>query len=238
MKPVNSILFITIAIGLTVNIGCTKVCDTCPGGDGRVGGQGAALNTAPISNAGDDQYVFSPADFCTLKGAAQDLENNIKTILWSKISGPSSFHIEHPDSLLTKVNNLQIGVYQFELIVTDDMGMYAKDTVKVTVSQPQANANEIILENHIWIFPWYNAIEVKDFNNLIPSGSAFRIFIRRDAYPDWIEVFPYSINGSNASYEYYIETRQDGAGIYTYGSLYVFYYGMDTSDTPDVKIVF
>jgi len=131
MKTVNSIPFIAIAMLLMVNIGCTPDCDTCrvvPGG-------GREHNTAPISNAGDDQYVFSPADFCTLNGVAQDLENNIKKISWSKITGPSSFLIEHPDSLSTKVSNLQIGVYEFELTVTDSMGLYGKDIIKVTVSQ-------------------------------------------------------------------------------------------------------
>jgi K319L-like, PKD domain len=59
------------------------------------------------------------------------------------------------------VSNLQIGVYQFELTVTDSMGMSGKDTIKVTVSQMSSNANEILLENQTWIFPWYSAIESK-----------------------------------------------------------------------------
>lgn len=238
MKTVNSIPFIAIAILLMVNSGCKKVivdppedqCDTCQ--------LLLPPNTPPNCYAGPDKFVFDPVSFCTLNGVAQDLENNIQTILWSKISGPSSFLIEHPGLLLTKVSNLQIGVYQFELTVTDSMGMYAKDTIKVTVSQVPANSNEIILENQIWIFPWYSAIEVKDFYNLIPSGSVFRIFIRRDTNPDWIEVYPESNYVANASYEYYIETQPGGSYFYTYDSLYIFYYGMDTSDTPDVKIVF
>src|SRR4030095_12215929 len=244
MKIVNSIPFIAIAILLMVNSGCKKVCLVCPnqcdtcqsGGGAGVRGGGAALNTAPISNAGHDQYVFSPANFCTLNGAAQDLENNIQTILWSKISGPSSFLIERPDSLSTKVSNLEIGVYQFELTVADSMGMYGKDTIKVTVSQMPANTKEIIIENQIWISPWYNSIEVNNFYDLVPSGSSFRIFIRRDTNPDWIEAFP--INRAGGRYEYFIETRPDGAGMYTDGSLYIFYYGDDVSDTPDVKIEF
>jgi hypothetical protein len=106
-------------------------------------------NTAPISNAGNDQYVFFPATFCTLKGVAQDLENNIQTILWRKISGPSSssFLIEHPDSLSTKVNNLQIGVYLFELSVTDSMRLYGKDTIKVTVSQMSVGSEGALKAN-------------------------------------------------------------------------------------------
>src|SRR4030095_7640786 len=121
MKTIISIPFLAIAILLMVNSGCTPVCDTCSEGGG---GGGAAYNTAPISNAGDDQYVFSPADFCILNGVAPDLADNIPGILWTKISGSSSFLIEHPDSLSTKVSNLQLGVYQFELTVTDIMGMY------------------------------------------------------------------------------------------------------------------
>ena len=191
-------------------------------------------NTAPICSAGQDKLVFFPANSCTLNGTVQDLENNIRTILWSKISGPSSFLIEHPDSLSTKVSNLQIGDYQFKLAVTDSMGLYGKDTIKVTVS----NKNEIVLQNRIWIFPWYSAIEVKEFYNLIPPGSLFRIFIRRDSNPVWIEANPVTDNISAGPYEYFIETRPDGAGIYTHHSLYIFYYGMDTDDTPDVKIVF
>lgn len=195
-------------------------------------------NTAPNCNAGQDQLVFFPTSFCTLNGHAYDRENNIRTVLWSKISGPSSFLIAHPDSLSTVVSNLQIGVYQFELTVTDSMGMYGKDTINVIVDQMPVNTNEIILENLVWVFPWYNAIEVKNFYDLIPSGSMFRIYIRRATSPDWIEAYPESNYVTNAAYEYFIETRPDGAGIYTYGSLYIFYYGMDTSDTPDVKIVF
>lgn len=147
MKTVNSIPFIAIAILLMVNSACTPErptrngCDTC-----QLGG-GGVPNSAPFSNAGQDIVIFFPTNFCTLSGKAHDIENNIRTILWSKVSGPSSFLIEHPDSLSTKVSNLQAGVYQFELIVTDSVGMYGKDTVNVTVNgvltstiAPKANA--------------------------------------------------------------------------------------------------
>jgi hypothetical protein len=132
MKTVNSTPFIAIVILLIVNSGCVKD------------------NTAPILNAGNDQDVFLPVDFCTLNGVVQDRENNIQTISWSKISGPSSFVIEHPGSLSTKVSNLEIGVYQFELTVTDDGGLYGKDIIQVTVNgggntAPISNAGQDIV---------------------------------------------------------------------------------------------
>ena len=194
----------------------------------------AKSNTAPNCNAGRDIRLLFRTNFCTLNGTAVDLENNIQTYSWNNVSGPSSFLIEHPDSLSTKVSNLQIGVYQFELIVTDSMGMYGKDTIKVTVT----DRNEIIFENQTWIYPWYNAIEVKYFDGMTPPGTVFRIYISRDTNPAWIEAHPVTYNGAGGPYEYFIETRPDGGGMYTYGSLYIFYYGMETSDTPDVKIVY
>ena len=232
MKTSKLVPFIAIAILLMVNSGCNKApFPTSPMPQ-------TAANTALNCFTGQDILVFFPNNFCRLYGSANDKENNIQTFLWNKISGPSSFHIETPNSLGTKVSNLQMGIYHFELTVTDSRGLYGKDTVKVIVGQLAGNTNEIIFENQIWIFPWYSAIELNNFYNLIPPGSMFKILIKRDTDPDWVEVFPYSINGSGGSYEYFIETRPDGAGMYTYGSLYIFYYGMDTSDTPDVKIVY
>src|SRR5712671_539161 len=137
MKPVNSILFIAIGILLMVNIGCKK---EEPAGNStyinppQPPPPPVIPNTAPVVNAGNDTTINLSGNI-VLSGSAYDAENNIRTILWSKISGPSSFHIVHPDSLTTTVINLQIGVYLFELNVTDSMGLYGKDTIKVTVSQ-------------------------------------------------------------------------------------------------------
>jgi hypothetical protein len=197
------------------------------------------VNTPPHSFAGQDQLIFFPTNFCILNGNAYDAENNIRTILWSKISGPSSVVIENQDSIFTKLSNLEVGVYRFELAVTDSLGMFEKDTVKVTVNRMATNTSELILENRFWIFPWYNSIEIKNFYDLIPPEAVFKIYIRRDTSTAWVEVFPTTENIPDSKYDYFIETRwPDGAGMYTNGSLYIFYYGSDVSDRPDVKIVF
>jgi hypothetical protein len=135
MKKVNSILFIAITILLMIVTGCVKHSQPPSPPPAST----SLRNTAPIVHAGYDQYLFLPVNFCTLTGTANDLENNIKTILWRKISG-LSFLIEHPDSLSTKVSNLQIGIYDFELTVTDSMGMEGKDTIRVTVFQTPPTA--------------------------------------------------------------------------------------------------
>jgi len=247
MKSSKALAFFAIVIIMIANTGCQKddptstqvnISQLPPPPFPPPAPPSSRANTAPQAFAGGDQLVFFPTNFCILKGNAYDVENNVRSILWSKVSGPSSFHIEHPDSVFTKLSDLAIGVYQFELTVTDSLGMFGKDTIKVTVNQMSTNTHEVILENRFWIFPWYNSIEIENFYNLIPPEVVFKIYIRRDTSADWVEVFPTTDNIPDNKYDYFIETRPDGAGMYNYRSLYIFYYGSDVSDTPDVKIVY
>lgn len=52
---------------------------------------------------------------------------------WRKVSGPSQFRIESPDSAVTKITNLEAGIYQFELKVTNSNGLSGRDTMVLTV---------------------------------------------------------------------------------------------------------
>jgi len=95
----------------------------------------------------------------------------------------------------------------------------------------------ITVENLTWIYPWYNAVEIKDFSNMISSILIFKVFIQRAGRPEWKEIPLITSNADPAiEYEYFVEKRPDGAGMYNLGSLYIFYYGKDVSDHPSVKI--
>ena len=157
-------------------------------------------------------------------------------IQWSKKTGPTSYTIENPNSIKTKVSNLEKGVYEFELTVSYDNGLIAKDNVRFTIDSISNNSNEIIFQNKIWLPIWYYNIEINDFNLLI-SQNNFKVYIQRVNNPEWIEVKHYSEN-LTSNYEYFIETRPDGAGMYRYGSLYISYYGSDTNDKPSVRIAY
>jgi hypothetical protein len=85
-------------------------------------------NTAPRANAGQTKYVAFPADSIFLKGSAYDKENNVASYVWKKVSGPESFNIENPAYLETKVRNLKVGEYAFELTVIDSLGLQGRDT--------------------------------------------------------------------------------------------------------------
>jgi Tol biopolymer transport system component len=98
------------------------------------GSNGPKTNRPPVANAGADQVITLPSNSVNLNGGAStDPDNNITSYQWTKFSGPSSFTIVNPNSVQTQVTNLVAGVYQFELKVTDQFGLYDKDMVQVTV---------------------------------------------------------------------------------------------------------
>ncbi len=87
-------------------------------------------NKPPIANAGTDQTITLPKDSAQLDGSGSaDADGTITTYKWIKIAGPVSSNISKLDSSKTSVKTLVGGVYKFELTVTDNGGLSAKDTV-------------------------------------------------------------------------------------------------------------
>jgi hypothetical protein len=121
----RNLLFLLMLITGIISSSCKKEysCENCRGTD-----------QPPIAKAGSTQIITLPTDSVTLNGtASSDPDGSIITFLWTKISGPSSLAIANPDSAITKIKNLIQGVYSFELKVTDNEGLAAKDTMNVTV---------------------------------------------------------------------------------------------------------
>ena len=126
----------TIAILLIVASGvlsCKKElsCENCL----PAGASAAPANQPPIARAGADQTTVLPRDSVLLDGSAStDADGRITAYQWTRISGPASLIIDHPAAAATNVADLTQGLYQFELTVTDNGGLSAKDTVVVSVN--------------------------------------------------------------------------------------------------------
>ncbi|RZL13067.1 MAG: hypothetical protein EOO89_18300, partial [Pedobacter sp.] len=110
--------------------------------------QGAAkppANLPPAVNAGADIAVRLPINSVTLKGVSSDKDGTISSVSWKLISG-RPVAIINPSKLTTEVQNLEVGIYEFELTVTDDKGASSKDVIKVTINAanvlPTVNAGE------------------------------------------------------------------------------------------------
>lgn len=91
------------------------------------------VNHPPVAKAGPDQTIISPVNTIILDGSGStDLDNNITSYAWAKIAGPSLYNIANANNEKTNVTNLTLGVYFFELTVTDAGGLFSKDTMKLT----------------------------------------------------------------------------------------------------------
>lgn len=107
---------------------------------------GAISNQSPVANAGADQTITLPVNSVTLKGTGTDPDGTIASYNWSKLSGPSGGTIASPTAAQTVVSALIQGSYDFVLKVTDNGGLSAWDTVRITVKAaapvavPVANA--------------------------------------------------------------------------------------------------
>lgn len=102
--------------------------------------RGGGGNQPPLALAGADTTLTLPANTVTLDGrASYDPDGTITAYRWAKIDGPSAF-INDPAAATTVVGNLFAGVYRFELLVTDNDGLTARDTVQVCVKQDPATS--------------------------------------------------------------------------------------------------
>jgi hypothetical protein len=91
----------------------------------------------PLSNAGSDTTIYLPATTAILDGSrSTDPDNNIVAYHWTKIFGPPSGVILNPDISATTASSLEMGVYNFELKVTDATGLFSKSSYLVRVSPP------------------------------------------------------------------------------------------------------
>jgi len=125
MKPNLKFTAFVILSWMVVFISCEKEksCESC-----------RETNKPPIAIAGPDQVITLPTDSVLLDGwTSSDQDGIISEWLWTKISGPASLNIIKPTDSLTKVKALVVGTYLFELKVTDNGGLSAKDTMRIIV---------------------------------------------------------------------------------------------------------
>ncbi len=90
----------------------------------------------PVVDAGVLQTVQSPISSAILTGSATTTNGRITAYLWSMVSGPNSAVIHTPGSSSTRISNLIIGSYLFQLMATDSAGLTGVDTTRITITSP------------------------------------------------------------------------------------------------------
>ncbi|MNS18532.1 Chitinase A precursor [compost metagenome] len=104
------------------------------------------VNKPPVANAGSDLSVTGPAEVILNGAASHDPESGVLTYSWKQVSGPQAGLLDATqakarvvlDAATTDINLV------FELTVTDDQGLSAKDQVVVTNKAPQPNLPPVV----------------------------------------------------------------------------------------------
>jgi Secretion system C-terminal sorting domain/Phospholipase/Carboxylesterase len=92
------------------------------------------VNTRPFSNAGANQTIRLPMNSVTLDGSGSaDVEGSLRSVTWTKVSGPGTFNIVNPSAAVTQVNNLSAGLYAFRITTVDGDGATTYDEMLITV---------------------------------------------------------------------------------------------------------
>jgi dienelactone hydrolase len=105
-------------------------------------------NVAPYVNAGLDRKVASSAGQLSLAGDFFDWNGKVVSVQWTQVSGPR-LSLEQSNTAFPEIRNLQPGVVEYELLVTDNEGLSARDRIKIEIAPParQLLVNSLILMN-------------------------------------------------------------------------------------------
>jgi poly(3-hydroxybutyrate) depolymerase len=121
----------TYVLQLTASDGALSASDSL-----TVTVNAAAINTAPVPNAGADQSITLPAT-ASLSGSATDdglPAASVITYAWTKLSGPGTVTFAAPTNPSTSATFGSAGTYVLQLTASDS-DLSADDTVQVIVDE-------------------------------------------------------------------------------------------------------
>jgi PKD repeat protein len=149
-------------------------------------------NKPPVAKAGNDIFLDYPGTEAILTGKdSYDEYDEIVKSEWRQIGGPSTAVIVEKTSLTTKIYNLALGQFEFELSVFDGFNEASKDTVNVKVVKPNAvtdSASSIISGLPIYC-PMGCTVLVSDYKQFLPQNATLKkVFIRSYNTVTWYEI--------------------------------------------------
>jgi hypothetical protein len=92
------------------------------------------VNIPPIANAGVNDTVRLPNSSYVLDASGSvDPDGTISSYQWQQIGGPNTVTSSAMNNAQVTISDLQAGVYEFEVTVTDNSGATSSATMKLTV---------------------------------------------------------------------------------------------------------
>jgi hypothetical protein len=94
------------------------------------------VNFPPIADAGASDTINLPASTYTLDAShSMDPDGTIQSYEWKEVSGPNTVNSSSMNSSEVTISDLQVGVYEFQVTVTDNEGASSVAIMKLTVNQ-------------------------------------------------------------------------------------------------------
>lgn len=94
-------------------------------------------NLPPMVNAGADLIVFLPTNSVNITANATDGDGTIDSYSWTKISGPAT--LVNAGNQTVTINNLDLGINEFQVTVADNNGATNSDNILVIVNPETTN---------------------------------------------------------------------------------------------------
>lgn len=94
------------------------------------------INLSPVAQVGADTTIYLPASGIVLNASGSyDPDGNITSYQWQEVSGPNTAVASTMSSSTLDISDLQEGVYQFQVTVTDNQGASSTAIVKISVDK-------------------------------------------------------------------------------------------------------
>lgn len=221
MKLIVKIPAFILLAGWLLNVSCKKEY-SCEGN--------CIPNLPPIAEAGPDQKITIPKDSVNLDGSrSKDPDGIISSYTWIKISGPVSSKVVAPDSATTLVNMMVMGIYNFQLTVTDNHGLSAKDTVQIIVVDPRINQPPVAIagNDQIIVLP-VDSVVLTGSSSFDPDGTIISYLWTKLSGP-----LPSNILTPNAGQA---KVKNLTEGIYQFQLLVTDNSGLSAKDTVQIIV--
>jgi hypothetical protein len=102
------------------------------------------INLTPVAWAGSDTTIYLPASGFQLNASeSYDPDGNITSYQWQEISGPNTAIASSMTGSQVDVSDLQEGIYQFQVTVTDNQGATSTAIVKVSVDKNSGSPDQL-----------------------------------------------------------------------------------------------
>lgn len=186
----------------------------------------------PVALAGADQVITLPVNTALLNGYnSYDLNHSITGYEWSQIAGPTFLGIPGSSGQV-QLNNLRFGTYEFELKVSNNVGLFSKDSIKIFVND-LPTASPAIFTNLFWVIECN--LEIPNIYSFVPAVSnlivQFQFFNPQGQPSNWITL---PLQGSQTPGDWYYNIVSGNLRVYA-GNLDCSY---DDAISYSLKIIY